>query len=113
MDSLQFTSWRSLWGGVGERPGVGEEGGTGTTNDNKPIQHSAAPGPLGTGTSTEPMTELLLGPGEGVDGNVFGLEMTRRVSGADTEGAFFAVEFELPPGEEIPPHIHFAAESIW
>lgn len=59
---------------------------------------------------TEP--ETLLGPDEGLDGHVFGIEMTRRVSSADTDGAFFAVEFELPPGEEVPPHIHHNEEEV-
>lgn len=58
------------------------------------------------------MTGSLLGPGEGLDGRVFGLEMTRRVRGADTDGAFFAVEFELAPGEEIPPHVHHNEEEV-
>lgn len=58
------------------------------------------------------MSESLLGPEEGLEGHVFGLEMTRRVSGADTNGAFFTVEFKLPPGEEVPPHIHHNEEEI-
>lgn len=58
------------------------------------------------------MTGSLLGPGEGLDGRVFGLDMTRRVRGTDTGGAFFAVEFELSPGEEVPPHIHHNEEEI-
>lgn len=62
--------------------------------------------------TTEPMTGSLLGPGEGQEGNVFGIDMTRRVSGADTDGAVFAVEFDLPPGEEVPPHIHHNEEEV-
>lgn len=58
------------------------------------------------------MTESILGPGEGLHGQAFGLDMTRRVSGADTDGAFCAVEFELPPDEEIPPHIHHNEEEV-
>lgn len=58
------------------------------------------------------MTESLLGPGEGLEGNVFGIDMKRRVSGDDTDGAFFALEFELPPGEEVPPHVHHNEEEI-
>ncbi|SEO77625.1 Cupin domain protein [Halogranum amylolyticum] len=58
------------------------------------------------------MSKSLLGPGEGMAGHVFGLDMTRRVSGDDTNGAYFALEFELPPGEEIPPHIHHNEEEI-
>lgn len=58
------------------------------------------------------MTETLLGPGEGLHGQVFGLEMTRRVRSTDTNGAFFAVEFDLPAGEEIPPHVHHNEEEV-
>lgn len=58
------------------------------------------------------MSKSLLGPGEGLKGNVFGIDMTRRVSGDDTDGALFAVEFELPSGEKIPPHIHHNEEEI-
>lgn len=58
------------------------------------------------------MSKSLLGPDEGLEGNVFGLDMTRRVSGTDTNGAVFAVEFDLEPGEEIPPHIHHNEEEI-
>lgn len=58
------------------------------------------------------MSGSLLGPGEGLDGHVFGTDMTRRVSGSDTDGAFFAVEFELAPGEEVPPHIHHNEEEV-
>lgn len=35
------------------------------------------------------MTESILDPGEGLDGRVFGIDMKRHVSGADTDGAFF------------------------
>jgi quercetin dioxygenase-like cupin family protein len=58
------------------------------------------------------MTKSLLGPDEGLKGNVFGINMTRRVSGDDTDGAVFAVEFELSPGEEIPPHIHHNEQEV-
>jgi quercetin dioxygenase-like cupin family protein len=58
------------------------------------------------------MTGSLLGPGEGLDGNVFGIDMTRRVSSADSDGAFFALDFDLPPGEAIPPHVHHNEEEV-
>lgn len=58
------------------------------------------------------MTDSLRGPGEGLTGTVFGIEMTRRVSGGDTDGAFFTIEFDLSPGEGIPPHVHHNEEEV-
>lgn len=49
---------------------------------------------------------LLLGPGEGEISSALGFKFSLKAMGNDTRGAYFAVEFELPPGAGVPPHTH-------
>ncbi len=48
----------------------------------------------------------LLGPGEGEVSEALGLTFSLKAMSTDTGGAYFAFEFELPPGAGVPPHTH-------
>ena len=47
-----------------------------------------------------------LQPGEGRTITALGFTFTLRAVTADTGGQYLAVEFEIPPGGAVPPHIH-------
>ncbi len=56
--------------------------------------------------------EVFRGPGEGEILKAFGLDFGIRIAGSETNGAWFAFEFELARGGEVPPHIHKNEEEV-
>lgn len=53
-----------------------------------------------------------IGPGQGSKYRALGTEFELRVPGERTKGAYFAFSFEIPPGGEIPPHVHETTEEL-
>lgn len=59
-------------------------------------------------------SEIILRPGDGAKLKYLGSEITVKVAGKDSGGAFSVCEFAIPAGVDGPaPHIHYAHEETW
>jgi len=57
---------------------------------------------------------IVLRPGDGAKLKYLGSEITLKVAGKDSGGAFSVCEFAIPAGVDGPvPHIHYAHEETW
>jgi quercetin dioxygenase-like cupin family protein len=56
---------------------------------------------------------VFLSPRDGLVWSLFGDEITRKVTGDETGGAYAIVESRVDPGGGPPPHIHHGEEELF
>ena len=54
----------------------------------------------------------LIRPEKGESVSIGGVDVTFRVSGSETNGAYAVLEFRLEPGRLVPPHAHSREQEV-